>query len=279
MNETDMAVMISQSQNEIRDFEAKGLDIKKHRTRIEKEPLDEMFKDKDNPLRLVFVCAMWITGFDVPSLSTLYLDKPMKSHTLMQTIARANRVFEGKNNGLIVDYVGVFRNLQKALAIYATGKEGDDEAPVKDKEELVMQLEEAIAEAKAFCREQGVDLQKIIDAKGFDQIAYQEEFAKAIVEYRDLNESVDDAVEEVLINDEKKKEFNKHARVVNTLYKAILPDPSASKYLPVRSALKAIADKIKILEPFQPDDISEVEQQIEEKLDESIVSEGIHHRL
>jgi type I restriction enzyme, R subunit len=274
MNETDMAVMISQSQNEIRDFEAKGLDIKKHRTRIEKEPLDEMFKDKDNPLRLVFVCAMWITGFDVPSLSTLYLDKPMKSHTLMQTIARANRVFEGKNNGLIVDYVGVFRNLQKALAIYATGKEGDDEAPVKDKEELVMQLEEAIAEAKAFCREQGVDLQKIIDAKGFDQIAYQEEFAKAIVEYRDLNESVDDAVEEVLINDEKKKEFNKHARVVNTLYKAILPDPSASKYLPVRSALKAIADKIKILEPFQPDDISEVEQQIEEKLDESIVSEG-----
>ncbi|MDZ7718024.1 MAG: hypothetical protein U5K72_04285 [Balneolaceae bacterium] len=87
MNETDMAVMISQSQNEIRDFEAKGLDIKKHRLRIEKEPLDEMFKDEDNPLRLVFVCAMWITGFDVPSLSTLYLDKPMKSHTLMQTIA------------------------------------------------------------------------------------------------------------------------------------------------------------------------------------------------
>lgn len=275
MNETDMAVMISQSQNEIRDFEAKGLDIKKHRVRIEKEPLDEMFKDKDNPLRLVFVCAMWITGFDVPSLSTLYLDKPMKSHTLMQTIARANRVFEGKNNGLIVDYVGVFRNLQKALAVYATGKEGDEEdAPVKDKKELVRQLEEAIAEAKAFCKKQGVDLKKIIEAKGFNETKIQDEFAKAIVEYRDLNESVDDAVEEVLINDEKKKEFNKHARVVNTLYKAILPDPSASKYLPVRSALKAIADKIKILEPFQPDDITEVQTKIEKKLDESIVSEG-----
>jgi len=276
MNETDMAVMISQSQNEIRDFEAKGLDIKKHRLRIEKEPLDEMFKDNENPLRLVFVCAMWITGFDVPSLSTLYLDKPMKSHTLMQTIARANRVFEGKNNGLIVDYVGVFRNLQQALAIYATGKEEGEggESPVQDKEKLVGQLEEAIAEARQFCKEQGVDLEKIIQAKGFDQTKFQEEFAKAIVEYQELNESVNDAVEEVLINDEKKKEFNKHARVVTKLYKAILPDPAASKYLPVRSALKAIADKIKILEPFQPDDISEVEAKIEEKLDESIVSEG-----
>lgn len=276
IDETDMAVMISQSQNEIRDFEAKGLDIKKHRLRIEKEPLDEMFKNDENPLRLVFVCAMWITGFDVPSLSTLYLDKPMKSHTLMQTIARANRVFEGKNNGLIVDYVGVFRNLQQALAIYATGKDegSDNEAPVQDKEKLVEQLEEAISEAKQFCKKQGVDLEKIIQAKGFEQTIYQEEFAKAIVEYQELNESVDDAVEEVLINDEKKKEFNKHARVVNTLYKAILPDPSASKYLPIRSALKAIADKIKILEPFQPDDISGIEAKIEEKLDQSIISAG-----
>jgi type I restriction enzyme R subunit len=194
----------------------------------------------------------------------------------MQTIARANRVFEGKNNGLIVDYVGVFRNLQKALAVYATGKEEEEggEAPVQDKEKLVDQLEEAIAEAKQFCKAQGVDLEKIIQAKGFDQIVYQEEFAKAIVEYQEVNESVSDAVEEVLINDEKKKQFNKHARVVNKLYKAILPDPAASKYLPVRSALKAIADMIKKLEPFQPDDISEVEAKIEEKLDESIVSEG-----
>ncbi|MDZ7718023.1 MAG: DUF3387 domain-containing protein [Balneolaceae bacterium] len=185
-------------------------------------------------------------------------------------------MFEGKNNGLIVDYVGVFRNLQKALAIYATGKKEDEggEAPVKNKEELVRQLEEAIAEAKAFCDEQGVDLDKIIQAKGFDQTVYLDEFAKAIVEYRELDESVDDAVEEVLMNDQKKKEFNKHARVVNKLYKAILPDPDAYQYLPVRSALKAIADKIKVLEPFQPDDISEVEYKIEKKLDESIVSEG-----
>jgi len=103
LQSTDMAVVISSSQNEIRDFDKKGMDIRPHRKRILNERLDEKFKDPDDPLRLVFVCAMWITGFDVPSLSTLYLDKPMKNHTLMQTIARANRVSGNKQNGLIVD--------------------------------------------------------------------------------------------------------------------------------------------------------------------------------
>ena len=116
--ETDMAVVVSQSQNEIEEFKKKGLDIATHRKRMVKEDLETKFKNPDDPLRIVFVCAMWITGFDVPSCSTIYLDKPMKNHTLMQTIARANRVFRDKQNGLIVDYVGVFRNLQKALAIY-----------------------------------------------------------------------------------------------------------------------------------------------------------------
>ena len=86
------------------------------------EALDEKFKDANDPLRLVFVCAMWLTGFDVPSCSTVYLDKPMRNHTLMQTIARANRVFPGKHSGLIVDYANVFASLEKALAIYAKGR-------------------------------------------------------------------------------------------------------------------------------------------------------------
>jgi type I restriction enzyme R subunit len=89
MESTDMAVVVSQSQNEIEDSKAKGLDIVPHRKRMLQEDMEESFKDEDNPLRLVFVCAMWITGFDVPACSTIYLDKPMKSHTLMQTIARA----------------------------------------------------------------------------------------------------------------------------------------------------------------------------------------------
>ena len=105
MQTTDMAVVVSQGQNEVVDLLAKGLDIVPHRQRMLKGGLDEKFKDPDNPLRLVFVCAMWITGFDVPTCSTIYLDKPMRAHTLMQTIARANRVAPGKESGLIVDYV------------------------------------------------------------------------------------------------------------------------------------------------------------------------------
>ena len=79
---------------------------------------------------------MWTTGFDVPSLSTVYLDKPLRNHTLMQTITRANRVFPEKNSGLIVAYVDVFRNLQKALAIYAIGGKAG-EVPVEEKGALV----------------------------------------------------------------------------------------------------------------------------------------------
>ncbi|UWU94158.1 UvrB domain 3-containing protein [Bradyrhizobium sp. CB1015] len=119
MRSVDMAVVVSQSQNEIDDLKKLGLDILPHRQRMQTEDLETKFKNSDDPLRLVFVCAMWITGFDVPTCSTVYLDKPMKNHTLMQTIARANRRAPGKNAGVIVDYVGVFQNLQKALAIYA----------------------------------------------------------------------------------------------------------------------------------------------------------------
>src|SRR5437899_12377636 len=119
-----MAVVVSQSKNEAEDLKKKGADIRPHRKRLVTEDLETKFKDADDPLRIVFVCAMWMTGFDVPSCSTIYLDKPLRNHTLMQTIARANRVFEDKVNGLIVDYVGVFRDLQKGLSIYAGGGVG-----------------------------------------------------------------------------------------------------------------------------------------------------------
>ena len=132
-----------------------------------REDLETKFKDANDPLRIVFVCAMWITGFDVPSLSTLYLDKPMRNHTLMQTIARANRVFYGKVNGLIVDYAGVFRDLQKALAIYGSAGGGgikEGEMPVKDKSELVASLRSMINETREFCEERGIDILAILVA-------------------------------------------------------------------------------------------------------------------
>src|SRR6185503_5301941 len=142
LRETDMAVVVSQAQNEIEELAKKGLDLLPHRKRMVAKELDKKFKNPTGALRLVFVCAMWITGFDVPSCSTVYLDKPMKNHTLMQTIARANRRAEGKSAGVIVDYVGVFQSLQKALAIYAA--KGSDASPIRNKDELVTELEQVL---------------------------------------------------------------------------------------------------------------------------------------
>lgn len=94
--DVDMAVVVSQGQSEIEDMAEFEIDMKPIRERMKNEDLESEFKNPESDLRIVFVCAMWLTGFDVPNLSTLYLDKPLKNHTLMQTIARANRVSEGK---------------------------------------------------------------------------------------------------------------------------------------------------------------------------------------
>src|ERR1039457_7059349 len=149
MRSTDMAVVISQSQNEIAEMAERGLDIKPHRKRMVEEDLEGKFKNPNDPFRLAFVCSMWTTGFDVPSLSTVSLDKPLRNHTLMQTITRANRVFPDKNNGLIVAYVEVFRNLQKALAIYAIGGKAG-EVPVEEKGALADALRAAVDNIRAF---------------------------------------------------------------------------------------------------------------------------------
>ena len=181
MQETEMAVVISQEQNEIQTFKKWGLDIKYHRAKMEKRELDKEFKDSRNPLRVVFVCAMWLTGFDVKCLSCLYLDKPLKSHTLMQTIARANRVNEGKSNGLIVDYIGIVKALRKALADYTAnvgGNVGVD--PTVDKNELIARIIETIAKAKSFLLENDFDLQMLIDAYDFMKLSYLQEAANVV---------------------------------------------------------------------------------------------------
>ena len=170
MKETEMAVIISQEQNEIQTFKNWNLDILPHREKMEKREMDKEFKDPDNPFRIVFVCAMWLTGFDVKSLATIYLDKPLKAHTLMQTIARANRVYEGKSNGLIVDYIGVVKALRQALADYTAGsggRTGND--PTLDKEELIAKIEETIVAIRQYMIENGFSLDKLFEAKDFEK--------------------------------------------------------------------------------------------------------------
>ena len=151
-------MVVSQAQNEVAEMAVAELDIAKHRKRMLDEDLDSRFKDPDDPFRLVFVCAMWLTGFDSPSTSTVYLDKPMRNHTLMQTIARANRVFPDKDNGLIVDYVGVFRNLEKALAIYGADRTGSAlDLPIRPKDDLVAELAAALSDVADFCDANDID--------------------------------------------------------------------------------------------------------------------------
>jgi len=254
MEETDMAVVVSQGQNEIAEMNEKGLDIRPHRKRIVDEDLETKFKTPDDPFRLAFVCAMWMTGFDVPSCSTLYLDKPMRNHTLMQTIARANRVYPGKVNGLIVDYAGVFRNIEKALAIYGVGG-GDGKNPVEDKVALVAALRKAQDDTRVLCQKHNIDLAAIRSAEGFERIGL-----------------LDDAVESLVTSEKIKRQYLDLANTAKRLYKAVLPDTAAQEFAAEIIPVQVIAEKIRALIP--PADISQVMQQVETLLDQSIATEG-----
>jgi type I restriction enzyme R subunit len=252
---TDMAVIVSPGQNEIAQMQKLGLDIVPHRKRMIEEdpPLDEKFKDPKDPLRLVFVCAMWLTGFDAPSCSTVYLDKPIRNHTLMQAIARANRVFPGKHSGVIVDYANVFASLEKALAIYGAGKDG--KTPVKDKKKLVEELRDAVSAADLFCTDKGVSLAAIENLPAGDM----QRLAR-----------VDDAVDALISPDPLRREFLGHERLVGTLYNAVKPDPAALDFSGRVACLAAIADAMRAKLNPNPADISGVMGDINKLLDTSI---------
>ena len=257
---TDMAVIVSPGQNEIQQMQKLGLDIEPHRKRMnESNPgLDEKFKDTDDPLRLAFVCAMWLTGFDAPSCSTVYLDKPMRNHTLMQTIARANRVFPGKHSGLIVDYANVFASLEKALAIYGAGKDGT--SPVKDKDQLVAELRRSVVDATTFCAKHGVMLADMeqLNGGGLERL-----------------QAIADALNALISPDPLRRDFFGHERLVSTLYKAVKPDPVALEFASRVACLATIAEAIRAKLNPNPPDISKVLGDINTLLDESITGHAI----
>ena len=259
---TDMALIVSPGQNEIQQMQSLGLDIEPHRKRMNDSipGLDEKFKDTEDPLRLVFVCAMWLTGFDAPSCSTVYLDKPMRNHTLMQTIARANRVFPGKHSGLIVDYANVFASLEKALAIYGAGKDG--KTPVREKQQLVAELRRAIVAATTFCAGHGVDLAEI------EQMADGMKRLKAVF----------DAVNALISPDPLRRDFFGHERLVATLYRAVKPDPSALEFASRVACLSTIADAIRVTLNPNPPNITQILGDINTLLDESITGHAIREQ-
>ena len=228
MKKTKMAVVVSQEQNEIQTFRNWGLDIAPHREKMEKRELDKEFKDADNPFRIVFVCAMWLTGFDVKSLATIYLDKPLKAHTLMQTIARANRVCDGKSNGLIVDYIGVVKALRQALADYTTGKgNGPKPDPAPNKQELIERIIEIISSIKLFLTEHGFSLEKLVNASDFEKVAL-----------------IQDGADAVCATTEIKKRFEIQARELFRKFKYIESKEVLEETVQYKNAISAIYDQL-----------------------------------
>ncbi len=265
MEEIDMAVVVSGGQNDYERMAKRGLDYKPHRERMVREELDEKFKDADDPLRIVFVCAMWLTGFDAPSVSTLYLDKPLKDHTLMQTIARANRVYPGKPAGQVVDYINIFGALQKALGMYGSGvkeEEGEynTDTPANDKKLLLDELEHAIGEVRAFLAERKIGLQTILDAKD------------------DLQRlTLLDEASEILLDPKHFDEFVSYLRQINRIFKAVLPDTRADRFVRERVAINIIYRQMRVKSGLEVDDedvLDVVRNQVNELLDEAI--ETIH---
>ena len=224
MKETEMCVVISQEQNEIQTFKKWGLDILTHRTKMEKRELDKEYKDPDSNFRVVFVCAMWLTGFDVKTLSCLYLDKPLKAHTLMQTIARANRVAAGKSNGLIIDYIGIVGALKKALNDYTKNKAGQSGIdPTIDKEVLIQQIFRAAADAEQLLAVHDFDLNALVKAEGFGKMALLKDGAEAMCS-----------------DPETKKSFETYANEISRLIKYLDRSDIAQDIRDRADAIKAI---------------------------------------
>lgn len=270
MNNVEMAVVVSEENGEEEKFAAQGLDIATHRKRMneldnEMRDIEEQFKDPNHPLQLVFVTAMWLTGFDAPSVSTMYLDKPMKGHTLMQAIARANRVYEDdvrgkKLNGLIIDHVNIFHYMKQALSDYATpGTDGEGEdLPVKDVEELIELLNATQDEALSFCDGLGIDIPEIANEND------------AFEQTRMINE----AMNTILMNDKTKAQFKIYANLLKNVYDAARPE--IFSYHWDRKNLKAIRYIATTIDnQIDNSIIDRVQNEVEAILDVSIASEQL----
>lgn len=267
MRETRMAVVVSEEQGEVEKFRKWKLDITPHRKLIKEGfeladgkrlDLESAFKKDDHPFRIAIVCAMWLTGFDVPTLSTLYLDKPLKAHTLMQAIARANRVAAGKNNGLVVDYCGILKNLRKALATFAgksdtgRGEEGGEHDPTHPPEELLAELGDAIEMVKTFLSDQGFELARILKSDSFAR-----------------NAAIIAAKEAINENDRSRKQYEVMARTVFSKFKACINfRPQINAYRDDRDAINIIYKSLQ--KDREAADISAIMMQLQRLVDEHI---------
>jgi type I restriction enzyme R subunit len=261
LESTIIEIIISEGQNEVADFKKWGFDIIPHRAIMKqgfetadgkRVEVETAFKNPEHPFRIAIVCAMWLTGFDVECLSTLYIDKPMKAHTLMQAIARANRRYPGKDFGLIVDYNGMLKSLREALAQYALGDDGGSgEEIVAPIEERVIALQAAIEETEAHLRSLGFDPGRLLGAKGFTRI-----------------QALADAVDAVYTSDEAKRRFEIMARQVFIRFKGLLMEPSALMFAERHDHIETIYKKL--IERRDTADVTELLKQLHRIVNEAI---------
>ena len=253
--ETEVCVVVSAEQNEVDKFKKLGLDIATHRKKFVERDLEKEFKDADNPFRLAIVCAMWITGFDAPCVSTVYLDKPIKGHTLMQTIARANRVYDDeKENGLIVDYGNVYKQLEEAYSVYGEGDKGntgDIDSPTQTMDELADELAEAITEVSAYLTELGFNLENLLEASALERLGL-----------------ITDAINSVCTNGNSRAKFEVMARNTFKKYKALFPEDQAKQFTSRYNAIEAIYNGLN--QKVKEADITEVMKRLQELVGDSI---------
>ena len=282
MRQTRMAVVVSEEQGEVEKFRKWELDITPHRRLIKegmdlpeamrKQPqfrnmqrlvIDDAFKEEQHPFRVAIVCAMWLTGFDVPSLSMMYLDKPLKAHTLMQAIARANRVNEGKSNGIVVDYCGILKYLRKALSTFAgigdAGRDGkgDEIEPAKPEEELLADLAESIAFVRAFLTERNASLDDAITKTGFVR-----------------NAAILASKEAVNENDETRKRFEVMCRAVFTKFKACIIVDGVNAFRNDYDAINIIYNSLQ--QDKKKADITDIIRKLHQVVDEVIETQPDH---
>jgi type I restriction enzyme R subunit len=249
---------VSNEQNEVDKFRKLGLDIETHRKKIVSRNLEKEFKDPENPFRLAIVCAMWITGFDAQCVSTVYLDKPIKGHTLMQTIARANRVYDDeKENGLIVDYGNVYTQLEKAYSIYGEGtkdkegKKGSDK-PVEQLVELANELKDVIQELKEYLKSLNFNLTDLVRAKPMEKIR-----------------KLKDAADCICLNQTTRTSFEVMARNVFRKYKALFPEKEVKPFIKDFNAIEAIYKLLN--QNVKTADVTEIMMELQTIVDESVV--------
>ena len=232
MREARMAAVFSSEQNEVKEFAEWKLDVRPHRKLMrdgmDGRDLEECFKDSAHPFRIAIVCAMWLTGFDVKPLATLYLDKPMQGHTLMQAIARANRVAAHKKNGLIIDYNGMLKSLRKALATFAQGDRGGPVFdPLRDNTQALVDYADSVARGRAHMVGLGYDLDCLIKAEGFAK--HQELLL---------------AENAVCRSAESKKTFQVLVEDIEDRFRGLFPNPGLFKHDADENALSAIYNRL-----------------------------------